>query len=90
MDRLNSYKLLIGLQLALKCSELNLTTLTRFFSRWAPRKELEKAISKLLNTRFASLEVPYPGAALDIDNDRDYRSLSIMFDRWRSYLAMLR
>jgi molybdopterin-guanine dinucleotide biosynthesis protein A len=85
-DRLRSYKLLVGLQLALKCSGSNLSKLTRFFSKWAPRKDLEKAISRLLGTRFVSLEVPFPGAALDIDNDADFRSLQIMFSEWRNYL----
>jgi molybdopterin-guanine dinucleotide biosynthesis protein A len=85
-DRFRSYRLLSGLQLALKCSELNLENLTRFFSKWAPKHSLEKAISRLLGTRFVSLEVPYPGAALDIDNDADFKSLQIMFDEWRHYL----
>jgi molybdopterin-guanine dinucleotide biosynthesis protein A len=87
-DRLRSYKLLAGLQLALKCSGSNLTKLTRFFSKWAPRKDLEKAISRLLDTRFVSLEVPFPGAALDIDNDADFRSLDIMFSEWHNYLKI--
>jgi len=85
-DRLRSYKRLIGLQLALKCSGLNLVKLSRFFSGWAPRKGLEKAISRLLGTRFVSLEVPFPGAALDIDNDADFKSLRVMFDEWHNYL----
>ena len=88
-DRFRSYRLLMGLQLAVKCSGYNYTKLTRFFSRWAPRKELENAISRLLNTRFASLEVPYPGAALDIDNDADFRSLRIMFSAWSRYLESM-
>lgn len=88
-DRFRSYRLLMGLQLAVKCSGYNLEKFTRFFSRWAPRKELENAISRLLNTRFASLEVPYPGAALDIDNDADFRSLRVMFDAWRRHLESM-
>jgi hypothetical protein len=39
-----------------------------------------------LNTRFAGLEVPYPGAALDVDNDGDFQALEIMFDEWRAHL----
>ena len=88
-DRFRSYRLLSGLQLAVKCSELNFMYLTRFFSKWAPRQSIEKAISRLLGTRFISLEVPYPGAALDIDNDADFKSLQIMFATWRRYLASM-
>ena len=85
-DGFRSYRLLIGLQLALKCAGWHLEPLSRFFSRWAPKKDLERAISRLLNTRFISLEIPYPGAALDIDNDGDFQALQIMFDQWRRYL----
>ena len=75
-----------GLQFAMISRRLGLPKLTRFFSNWTPKKELEKAISGLMNTRFAGLEVPFPGAALDIDNDRDFRTMDIMFDQWRDYL----
>jgi GTP:adenosylcobinamide-phosphate guanylyltransferase len=78
-----------GLQLAMICSRIRLEKLANFFSAWTPKEELENAISDLMNTRFKGLETPYPGAALDIDNDRDFRTISIMFDPWREYLARL-
>lgn len=81
-----SYRLLIALQLALKCAEWRFEKLRRFFCRRAPKRDLERAISRLLNTRFAGLEVPYPGAALDVDNDGDFQALEIMFDEWRAHL----
>jgi len=33
------------------------------------------------------MEVPFPGAALDIDNDRDYETMQARFDEWREYLS---
>ena len=78
-----------GLQFAMISSRLGFPRLTRFFRDWTPKKELEKAISGLMNTRFAGLEVPFPGAALDIDNDKDFRTMGIMFDQWRDYLSKL-
>jgi hypothetical protein len=36
-----------------------------------------------------ALEVPYPGAALDIDNDKDYEVMKIRFNEWRVYLEQL-
>jgi len=42
-----------------------------------------------LKTRFMGLEVPFPGAALDIDNDRDYETIKARFDEWREYLSRL-
>ena len=78
-----------GLQFAMISSRLGFPRLTRFFRNWTPKKELEQAISGLMKTRFAGLEVPYPGAALDVDNDKDFRTMGIMFDQWRKYLAEL-
>jgi len=78
-----------GLQFAMISSRLGFPKLTRFFRNWTPKKDLEKAISGLMSTRFAGLEVPFPGAALDIDNDDDFRTVSIMFDRWRDDLSKL-
>lgn len=79
-----------GLQLAMISNRLGFPELTRFFRSWTPKKALEKAISGLMNTRFCGLEVPFPGAALDIDNDRDFRTMGLMFDQWREYLAGLK
>ena len=84
-----SIQFFCGLQFAMISSRLGFPRLTRFFRTWTPKAELEKAISGLMNTRFAGLEVPFPGAALDIDNDRDFRTMGIMFDQWRAYLKGL-
>lgn len=75
-----------GLQFALLTSRLGFPKLTRLFSHWTPKEELEKAISGLMRTRFRGIEVPFPGAALDIDNAKDFRTVSIMFDQWRKYM----
>lgn len=89
IEGLKNYKMLAGLQLALMAAKLNLDWLKNYFSRWVPKKEIERAISNILNTRLASLVVPYPGAALDIDNDRDYESLKMQYRKWREYLNTL-
>ena len=41
-----------------------------------------------MKTRFSTLEVPFPGAALDIDNAKDYEAMKTRFDEWRKYLRM--
>jgi hypothetical protein len=51
-----------------------------------PRKELEKIIGTIMKTRFKTLEVPYPGAALDIDNAKDYDVMKNRFDEWWKYI----
>lgn len=89
IEGLKNYKLLVGLQFALMAAKLNIKWLTRYFSQWASKKDLERAISHILNTRFSGLVVPYPGAALDIDNDKDFESLKLEYDRWYKYLQSL-
>jgi molybdopterin-guanine dinucleotide biosynthesis protein A len=86
IQRLKKFRLLLGLQFSLISAKLDLPGLTALFKRWVPRKDLEKTISQILKTRFASLEVPYPGAALDIDNDQAYETLNNQFTHWRDYL----
>ncbi len=34
-----------------------------------------------------ALESPFPGAALDIDNGRDYEAMKTRFKEWREYLS---
>jgi hypothetical protein len=51
---------------------------------------MENCISNLLNTRFKGLEVPYPGAALDIDRDSDYEAIKTRYNEWRDLLSMKR
>ena len=83
---IKNFGLIFGMQFSLISAKLDLPWLTAIFKRWVPRQELETTISQILKTRFASLEVPYPGAALDIDNDQAYEILQYQFNHWRSYL----
>jgi len=88
-QKLKNFKLLLGLQFSLLSAKLDLPWFTAIFKRWVPRKGLEKAISQILNTRFTSQEILFPGATLDVDNDESYKTLKSEFERWRSYLANL-
>jgi molybdopterin-guanine dinucleotide biosynthesis protein A len=80
------YKNYIGLQLCLFLASLKLDSLVDYFRNLNPKKELETIISTIMKTRFMALEVPYPGAALDIDNAKDYEAMKIRFDEWWKYL----
>ncbi len=86
-DKIKHYQYYLGLQLCLFFASLGMESLVRLFRRMTPKKDLERCISTILNTRFMGLEVPFPGAALDIDNDRDYEAMKIRFDEWREYLS---
>ncbi|MEE3253282.1 MAG: hypothetical protein VX227_03325, partial [Nitrospinota bacterium] len=61
--------------------------MVNYFRKLNPKKELEATISNIMKTRFSALEVPFPGAALDIDNAKDYEAMKIRFDEWRNFLS---
>ncbi len=85
-DKARHYKNYIGLQLCLFFASLKLDFLVDYFRNFNPKIELEKIIGTIMKTRFMALEVPYPGAALDIDNAKDYEAMKTRFDDWQKYL----
>jgi len=85
-DKAKHYQYYLGLQMGLLFASLGLESMVRVFRSLTPKQALEKSISNILKARFMGLEVPYAGAALDIDNDRDYEAIKIRFNEWREYL----
>ena len=67
-------------------STLNMKFMAQLFRMLTPKRVLEQGISKIMRTRFVGLQVPFPGAALDIDNDKDYEAIKSRFDEWQEYL----
>jgi hypothetical protein len=88
-DKTQHYRYYIGLQLGLLFGSLGWNKLIDIFRNWIPKKDLERSISTIMKTRFMALEVPFPGAALDIDNDKDYETMKVRFNEWRDYLEQL-
>jgi GTP:adenosylcobinamide-phosphate guanylyltransferase len=86
-DKAKHYRYYLGLQMSLLFASLGVDSMVRVFRSLTPKKGLEESISNILKTRFVGLEVPFPGAALDIDNDRDYAAMKIRFNEWREYLS---
>lgn len=86
-DRLEKFKYYIGLEASLMFSSLGVKPMVEFFRNWTQKKELEQCISRIMKTRFMGMEIPFPGAALDIDNNRDYETIKLRFKEWREYLA---
>ena len=75
------------MQLCLFFGGLGLEFMVNYFKKLNPKKELEATISTIMKTRFSALEVPFPGAALDIDNAKDYEAMKTRFDEWRKFLS---
>ncbi|GJL77112.1 MAG: hypothetical protein NPINA01_01010 [Nitrospinaceae bacterium] len=86
-DKAKHYQYYFGLQMCLLFASLGIDSMVEVFRSLTPKTALEKSISTILKTRFKSLEVPFPGAALDIDNDKDYEAMKMRFNEWREYLS---
>jgi len=84
--KLRYYRCYIGLQLCQLFSSIGWNFPVKYFKKWTAKQDMESCISSLLNTRFKGLEVPYPGAALDIDRDSDYEAIKIRYDEWHNFL----
>ena len=80
------YRCYIGLQLCQLFSSIGWSFPVKYFRKWTAKQDMESCISSLLNTRFKGLEVPYPGAALDIDRDSDYEAIKSRYDEWHNFL----
>lgn len=65
-------------------ARLGLGFLTAGFRRLVSIEKLEEVIGDILGSRFGIVETQIPGAALDVDNDKDYETLKQMFTKWRA------
>ena len=88
--KLKYYRCYIGLQLCQFFASIGWKLPVEYFKKWTAKQDMENCISNLLNTRFKGLEVPYPGAALDIDRDSDYEAIKTRYNEWHDLLSMKR
>lgn len=75
------------LQISAGLSALGFERAARIASWPVTRARMERLISNLLNTRFRIVETTVGGAALDVDNEKDYMTLSIMYKDWMNQIA---
>ena len=88
--KLKYYRCYIGLQLCQFFASIGWKLPVKYFKKWTAKKDMENCISNLLNTRFKGLEVPYPGAALDIDRDSDYEAIKTRYNEWHDLLLSMK
>ncbi len=62
---------------------------TRPFRRLISVKDAERVLGDVLGCRLAIVETSLVGAALDVDNEKDYVTISAMFDQWRTFQQRL-
>ncbi|MBW1679465.1 MAG: NTP transferase domain-containing protein [Deltaproteobacteria bacterium] len=61
-------------------SRLGLERLTHLSRQLISMENIERTVGDLLGCRFTIVETKLTGAALDIDNERDYETMKIMFN----------
>jgi hypothetical protein len=72
----------LTLQLSAMFSALGMESLAHLASFPIRRHRVEKLVSGMLNVRFKIAETTVGGAALDVDNEKDYIILSVMYRDW--------
>jgi GTP:adenosylcobinamide-phosphate guanylyltransferase len=76
----------IDLQIAAGLSALGLERAARVVSWPLTRRSIERVVSSLIKARFRLVETTVGGAALDVDNERDYMTLSVMYRDWMNLI----
>lgn len=79
--------LYLMLQLCAGLSSLGLERAARLASFPVTRPRVERLVSKFLNTRFRIALTTVGGAALDVDNEKDYMTLSVMYRDWMNQIT---
>jgi hypothetical protein len=64
---------------------MGLESLTPPFRRIISVEDIEGVVKNFLGCRFKIVETKLTGAALDIDNEKDYETMKIRFQLWREY-----
>jgi len=85
-DRYHGYRFYICLLVCLMAARLKWNRLADRVRQWVPKRHLETWVSQGLRTRFYGLVTPFPGATLDIDNNRDFEVLKLRWHDWKHYL----
>jgi len=78
------------MQLSRVLMRMSLKRLSLYTRRLVSLRSLEEYAGRVLGARLASVETTFGGAALDVDNERDFLIISQMFSRWRDFQLSLR
>lgn len=75
------------LQVSAGLSSVGLEPLARIVSLPVRRERLEKLMSAIFGARVKIVETTVGGAALDVDNEKDFMVLSVMYKDWMNQIA---
>jgi molybdopterin-guanine dinucleotide biosynthesis protein A len=79
--------LYVLLQVSAALSAIGLEPIARIVSYPVRRERLETLMTALLGARVKIVETTVGGAALDVDNEKDFMVLSIMYRDWMNQIA---
>jgi hypothetical protein len=79
--------LFLLLQISTGLAVIGLEPIARIVSYPVRRGRLEALMSALLGARVKIVETTVGGAALDVDNEKDFMVLSIMYKDWMNHIA---
>jgi GTP:adenosylcobinamide-phosphate guanylyltransferase len=68
-------------------TQAGLSPIASFFRRSLALPKVEKETAFFLKTRFKAVETDIGSAALDIDDEGTYKTMSLLFKEWRAYFA---
>ncbi len=74
------------LETALLARKYHFYRTAEFLRRYSPLSHAEEIISHLLNTRFSYLETLTGSATIDVDNEKDYKTIQ---SRWKEWVTLL-
>ncbi|MBI3584456.1 MAG: nucleotidyltransferase family protein [Nitrospinae bacterium] len=75
----------IFVQMSLFLSHIHLEFLSRFFRQFVSIKIAEGIVSDVLKTRLKLIETSFGGVALDVDNERDFNTIKVMYKEWMEH-----
>ena len=79
--------LFLLLQISAGLTAVGFEALSRIVSYPVTRARLEMLISAILSARFKIVETTIGGAALDVDNEKDFMVLSVMYRDWLNQIS---
>jgi len=66
-------------------SRLGMEFLTSYLRQFISMADIERVVGSVVGCKLKVVETKLVGAAIDIDNERDYETIKIMYERWREY-----
>jgi len=75
------------LQVAMLLSHLKQKKASDFLRKiCCPMEVIAKDLSILINAKLAVIELPSGGSTIDIDNEKDFKTMGVMFSKWKKIL----